>query len=112
MSTKKTTKKANVGKPIVSRRLRYSIAALTIQPKFKWEKDQEGDWQLSFLNDHKSWSYWGMVCPHHKGYHEIVWDGNLSCHMPKTLREAKRKAEEMCAGDILRDLSPVTANGG
>lgn len=87
--------------------MKYRIESKTIEPKFKWVKDSEGDYQLSFIDENKKWNYWGMICPHHKDHFEIVWDGRLSAHFPNTLKEAKRIAEEMCAGDILRNTTPI-----
>ena len=87
--------------------MKYSIEATTIEPVFKWEQDEDGDWKLWCKRIGERWWYWGLICPHHQPTYRIVSDDGLKAAFPPTLAEAQALAEEMCAGDILRDLAKI-----
>ena len=88
--------------------MKYSIEPMTIEPEFRWGLDGDGDWSLYSRIGAEPWLYWGLVHSPRSGKYVITNHGRVVREEGyPTLGKAKSYAEEICAGDILRNLAKI-----
>ena len=87
--------------------MKYSIEATTIEPKFRWEQTEEGDWRLGVLDASGEWHHQSLTYEHPSGGRFQTVSESGFVDEASTLEEAKSHAEDACAGDILRNLAKI-----
>ena len=83
--------------------MKAKVAEQVFEVQVEWETDEDGDHSLSVGFDGKTPEYWGIVCPHHEGYFEVVggW-GDVQYSVHDSLREAKNQAERSAIDNLTR----------